>query len=191
MIVFGVTVVVTECCYYWVPDFFRLEKNLDSRLAKGGAYVVIALFTVTLGDYLILAQLGVRLLPLDYETLEVAFFVLAALTALVGVLVYRRPREAREGLFRSEIAGHRIVLAFCVFPMAATVVGFFGQISWFVDLFANSRLHGLGAGACSRSMDGSAYLVGSLPAGARRRFLSSRGERARRPLPRSQGLFGM
>lgn len=122
------------------PRLLRLEEILDSRLAKGGAFVVVALFTLTLGDYLILAQLGVRLLPLDYETLEVAFFVLAALTVLVGFLVYRRRGEVREGLFRSEIAGHRIVFAFCVFPMAATVVGFFGPISWLVDLFANFRL---------------------------------------------------
>ena len=113
---------------------------MRNRLLHGVAFAVVALFALTVADYLILAQVGVRLLPLDYETLEVSFFAMGALTAVVGFLVYRRPQEAREGFFRWEVAWHRLVLAFCLAPMALTLVGFFGSLSWLVDIFANFRL---------------------------------------------------
>ena len=69
---------------------------MRNRLLHSVAFAIVALFAVTVADYLILAQVGVRLLPLDYETLEVAFFVLGALSVVVGLLVYRRPQEARS-----------------------------------------------------------------------------------------------
>ena len=118
---------------------------MRNRLLHSVAFAIVALFAVTVADYLILAQVGVRLLPLDYETLEVAFFVLGALSVVVGLLVYRRPQEAREGFFRWELAWHRLVLAFCLAPIVLTLVGFFGALSWFFDLFANFRLQYAGS----------------------------------------------
>lgn len=118
---------------------------MSPRFTQGVAFAIVALFAVTLVDYLILAQLGVRLLPLDYEVLEILFFVLLALTVLVGFLVYRRPRAKPDGMFRVEVAGYRLVFAFCVIPMAATAVGFLGAFSWFVDILSNFRLQYAGS----------------------------------------------
>jgi len=118
---------------------------MSPRFAKGVAFAIVALFALTLMDYLIMAQLGVRLLPLEYEVLEVLFFALLALTVLVGFLVYRRPRATQDGMFRVEVAGYRLVFAFCIIPMTATVVGFFGAFSWFVDIFSNFRMQYAGS----------------------------------------------
>ena len=98
---------------------------MRNRLLHSVAFAVVALFAPTLEDYLILAPAGVRVLPVDYETLEVAFFGLGALTVVVGFLVYPRPKEARDGFFRFEVAWHRLVLAFCLAPMAGFGLGSF------------------------------------------------------------------
>jgi endonuclease/exonuclease/phosphatase (EEP) superfamily protein YafD len=102
--------------------------------------ILLGVFGITFFDAFLIAPTGARLLPLEYETVR-ALAVLSGLFAAAGAtVVYRRRRASATGFLSAKVSLHIAIVLLLVPVALASVLGFFGAFSWFLDLLASFRL---------------------------------------------------
>ena len=105
------------------------------------AFLIVLLFGVTLVDYLVLGEVGMRVLPLSYGAERWAFYILGALTVVVALLVYGLGRGDEGGhFFSSQVRIHRLIFGFAAIPAFLTALSFLGCLSWQLELMTHFRV---------------------------------------------------
>ena len=115
--------------------------NLDRGWVKAAAFLIVLLFGVTLLDYLVLGEVGMRVLPLSYGAERWVFYILGVLTVVVALLVYGAGRGVEGGRsFSSQVRIHRLILGFAAIPIFLTALSFLGSLSWQMELMTHFRV---------------------------------------------------
>ncbi len=102
--------------------------------------VAYAVFGVAFLDVFVLGPFGARLLPFDYQTARTLTVVGGFCAGVAAIAVLRRRSGSIPGFLSTKVPFH-IVVVLLLAPVAlASMVGYLGSLSWFLDLFAHFRL---------------------------------------------------